>query len=71
MQGVDCVSRVDFLEVMVSAVGVDKARCVQAVAAHHAADGIGNQFLHGVLAESGPQFFVGELPRRNGRQGSP
>ena len=34
---------------------------VQAVAAHHAADGVGDQFLHRVLAETGPLLFVGEL----------
>ena len=43
-----------WIEAHVAAVGVDQARLVQAVAAHHAADGVGDQLLHGVLAEAGP-----------------
>ena len=46
------------VEALVAAVGVDQARLVQAVAAHHAADGVGDQFLHGVFAEAGLQFLA-------------
>ena len=49
------------VEALVAAVGVDEARRVQAVAAHHAADGVGDQLLHGVLAEAGPLLLFGEL----------
>ena len=49
------------VEALVAAVGVDEARLVQAVAAHHAADGVGDQLLHGVLAEAGPLLLFGEL----------
>ena len=49
------------VEALVPAVGVDEARRVQAVAAHHAADGVGDQLLHGVLAEAGPLLLFGEL----------
>ena len=41
--------------------GVDEAGLVQAVAAHHAADGVGDQLLHRVLAEAGPLLLFGEL----------
>ena len=41
--------------------GIDEARRVQAVAAHHAADGVGDQLLHRVLAEAGPLLLFGEL----------
>ena len=43
------------------AVGVDEARRVQTVAAHHAADSVGNQLLHGVLAEAGPLVFFRKI----------
>jgi len=41
--------------------GVDQAGFVQAVATHHAADGVGDQLLHGVLAEAGPLRIDGEF----------
>ena len=49
------------VEALVAAVGVDEARRVEAVAAHHAADGVGDQLLHGVLAEAGPLLLDREL----------
>ena len=45
----------------VAGVGENESRLVQAVAAHHAADGVGDQLLHGVLAEAGPLLLFGEL----------
>ena len=41
--------------------GEDEARLIEAVAAHHAADGVGDEFLHGVLAEARPLLLLGEL----------
>ena len=41
------------VEADVAAVGVDRARLVQAVATHRAADGVGDLLLHGVLPEPG------------------
>ena len=49
------------VKVRTSAVGVDEARRVQTVAAHHAADGVRDQFGHGVLAEAGPLVFFREF----------
>ena len=48
---------VDFPKFVVSAVGVDKARLVEAVAAHHAADGVGDKFLDGIGQEQRFQLF--------------
>ena len=44
-----------------SAVGVDEARRVQTITAHHAANSVGDQFGHGVLAEAGPLLFFREF----------
>ena len=49
------------VEAHVTAVGVDEARCVQTVAAHHAANSVGDQLCHSVLAEAGPLLLFGEL----------
>ena len=49
------------VEAHVAAVGVDEARRVQAVAAHHAADGVRDQLSHGVLAEAGPLLLFAEI----------
>ena len=40
------------IEADIAGMGVDQAGFVQAVTAHHAADGVGDQRLHGVLAEA-------------------
>ena len=49
------------VEAGTSAVGVDEARRVQTVAAHHAADGVRDQLLHGVRPEAIPLFLFGEI----------
>ncbi|MNF91116.1 hypothetical protein D3C84_737090 [compost metagenome] len=41
--------------------GVDQPRFVEAVAAHHAADGVGDQLLHRVFTKTRPQLVFGEL----------
>jgi hypothetical protein len=49
------------VEADVAGVGVDQAGFVEAVAAHHAADGVGDQFRHGVLAEAAPLLLFSEV----------
>jgi hypothetical protein len=54
------------VEALVAAVGVDQARLIEAVATHHAADGIGEQPLD-VLASVGAvqrDLFVGDFRRK-------
>ena len=53
--------RYQVLVLIGTGVSQDQSWCVQAVTAHHAADGIGDQLLHGVLAEAGPLLLFGEL----------
>jgi hypothetical protein len=49
------------VEAFVAGMGLDQARFVQAVAAHHAADGVGDEFFDRVFAKASGQFVVGEF----------
>jgi hypothetical protein len=40
----------------VAGIGEDQAGVIEAVAAHHAAGGVGQQFLDRVLAEANPEL---------------
>ena len=45
----------------VAGIGEDQAGVIEAVAAHHAAGGVGEQFLDRVLAEAIPEFVFAEI----------
>ena len=61
----DCVATfADFGDVVlqgVAGIGEDQAGVIEAIAAHHAAGGIRQQFLDRVLAEANPEFVFSEI----------